>query len=78
MTPNGTTHLAACRCNLLRAFNHETVSPPVQMLIDTKRDMTLLPRRAVEAMGIKAIENATYELINFDGVRSSLRPLNWI
>lgn len=40
------------------------------MLIDTGADATLLPRAAVEHLGIQPLSNERYELMGFDGTKS--------
>jgi len=40
------------------------------LLIDTGADVTLLPRSAVDQLGIQAVANVRYELASFDGTRS--------
>lgn len=39
----------------------------VQLLIDSGADVTLLPRRAVETLGVSVLAEQSYELIGFDG-----------
>jgi hypothetical protein len=46
-----------------------TLVPNVLLLIDTGADITLLPRSAVERLGVKPGD--PFELIAFDGSRSS-------
>jgi len=43
--------------------------PGVQLLLDTGADITLLPKRAVEQLGVRLEEGAVYELVGFDGNR---------
>lgn len=43
----------------------------VELLIDTGADVTLLPKDAVARLGIPAKLDEQYELIGFDGARSS-------
>jgi predicted aspartyl protease len=43
----------------------------VSLLIDTGADITLLPRNAVERAGIATLAGVRYELVGFDGGRSS-------
>jgi hypothetical protein len=40
------------------------------LLLDTGADITLLPRAAVERLGIAPLANQRYELMGFDGSRS--------
>jgi len=48
----------------------ETLSENV-LLLDTGADITLLPRMAVEQIGIYPIADVSYELMAFDGSKSS-------
>lgn len=43
----------------------------VPLLIDSGADVTLLPRLAVERLGMRPSSGTTYELIAFDGSKSS-------
>ena len=45
----------------------------VQLLLDTGADVTLLPRMAVERLGVPLLVNEQYELMGFDGSRSFAR-----
>ena len=38
--------------------------------MDTGADVTILPREAIEQMGIKPVENKAYEVEGFDGKTS--------
>lgn len=42
-----------------------------ELLMDTGADVTLLPRSAVERLGVQLVSDVSYELIAFDGTRSS-------
>lgn len=42
----------------------------VSLLIDTGADITLLPRTAVEGLGVPLVAGQRYELIGFDGNKS--------
>jgi predicted aspartyl protease len=46
------------------------VVPNIPMLLDTGADVTLVPRTALDQLGIEVISNTTYELIGFDGNKS--------
>jgi predicted aspartyl protease len=43
----------------------------VFLLLDTGADITLLPRSAVERLGVKPRSGLQYELVAFDGSRSA-------
>ena len=45
--------------------------PNVGMLIDTGADVTLLPRAAVLRLGVRPQPGARYELVGFDGNRTT-------
>jgi hypothetical protein len=59
----------------LRAPSGATV-PDVLLLLDTGADITLLPRSAVTRMGIKTDSNVRYELVGFDGNRSTTQGVD--
>lgn len=42
----------------------------VSLLLDTGADVTLLPRTAVERLGVPLLPDQRYELMSFDGSRS--------
>jgi predicted aspartyl protease len=42
----------------------------VPLLVDTGADVTLLPRLAVEGLGVPLLANQSYELMGFDGSKS--------
>jgi predicted aspartyl protease len=48
----------------------DAVISGVPLLIDTGADVTLLPRSAVERLGVEPKPGEQYELIGFDGTRS--------
>lgn len=43
----------------------------VPLLLDTGADVTLLPRAAVERLGVAHVSGTDYELVGFDGSRST-------
>ena len=43
----------------------------VPLLLDTGADVTLLPRVSIERLGVPSLTNLRYELMGFDGSRSS-------
>lgn len=45
------------------------------MLIDTGADVTLLPRKAVESLGVIDQEAQSYQLVGFDGSESLARAV---
>ena len=42
----------------------------VRLLLDTGADITLLPRRTVEQLGVPLLAGQRYELMGFDGSKS--------
>jgi predicted aspartyl protease len=44
--------------------------PDVLLLLDTGADITLLPRTAVESLGVPLLAGQQYELMGFDGSKS--------
>ena len=59
----------------LRAANGATV-PDVLLLLDTGADTTLLPRGAVARLGINPDPALQYELIGFDGNRTTTQAVD--
>jgi hypothetical protein len=59
----------------LRAVNGATVSD-VLLLLDTGADTTLLPRSAVARLGINPDPALAYDLIGFDGTRSTTQVVD--
>lgn len=59
----------------LRAVDGATVSDVV-LLLDTGADTTLLPRSAIARLGITPDDAITYDLIGFDGTRSSTQAVD--
>lgn len=55
----------------LRDVNSGALQPNVLLLVDTEADITLLPRLAVERLGVKPISGVEYELLGFDGNKSA-------
>lgn len=55
----------------LRNPENGAVVAAVELLIDTGADITLLPRGAVEQTGSMPIGDQQYELLGFDGTRTS-------
>ena len=49
----------------------EATAPGVVLLIDSGADVTLLPRMAVERIGVQQIEGLHYEMLAFDGTKSA-------
>jgi predicted aspartyl protease len=54
----------------LRHVSTGATVPDVRLLIDTGADITLLPRTAVERLGVAPLAGQGYELMGFDGSRS--------
>jgi hypothetical protein len=59
----------------LRASNGATV-PDVLLLLDTGADITLLPRGAVTHLGINSDPSLQYELVGFDGNRTTTQAVD--
>jgi hypothetical protein len=60
---------------ILRDSTSGASLPDVRLLLDTGADITLLPRFAVERLGIKPLAGLQYELLGFDGNRSSAQAV---
>jgi hypothetical protein len=54
----------------LRNPNNALSVSPQLLLIDSGADLTLIPRQAVEAMGISLDPAALYQVASFDGTKS--------
>jgi hypothetical protein len=52
---------------VLRDRNGGALLPNVLLLLDTGADVTLLPRMAVERLGVKPVSGKEYPLLGFDG-----------
>ena len=59
----------AARVSLRNPHSGATVSD-VLVLLDTGADITLLPRTAVEQLGVPLLAGQRYELMGFDGSKS--------
>lgn len=59
----------------LRDATNGALLPNVLLLLDTRADITLLPRDAVERLGVKAVSGKDYELVGFDGSRSTAQAV---
>ncbi len=59
----------------LRSLRGATVSD-ISLLIDTGADTTLLPRAAIARLGIIPDPAIAYDLIGFDGTRSTTQAVN--
>jgi hypothetical protein len=57
------------RVTLRHPHSGATVSD-VSVLLDTGADVTLLPRTAVERLGVPLLPDQRYELLGFDGTKS--------
>ena len=57
------------RVTLHNSYSGATVSD-VLLLVDTGADVTLLPRTAVEQLGVPLLAGQQYELMGFDGSKS--------
>ena len=60
----------------LRNLNRSAVVTGVPMLLDTGADVTIVPRSAVERLGLSLAGAATYELLSFDGKSSGVPALH--
>ena len=54
----------------LRNPHNGATVPDVPLLLDTGADITLLPRTAVERLGVPPLADQQYELMGFDGSTS--------
>jgi predicted aspartyl protease len=55
---------------VLRNPESGTTVSDVSLLLDTGADVTLLPRTAVERLGVPLLSDQRYELMSFDGSKS--------
>jgi len=55
----------------LRRSSGDGLVGDVSLLIDTGADVTLLPRSAVNRLGLAPVSEARYEMVGFDGTRST-------
>jgi len=55
---------------LLRNIESGAIQSRIFLQIDTGADMTLLPKAAVQQLGIKPLDGIDYELQAFDGSKS--------
>jgi hypothetical protein len=55
---------------VLRNSHSGATLSDVPLLLDTGADVTLLPRTAVERLGVPLLPDQRYELLSFDGSRS--------
>lgn len=55
---------------ILRHQNSGATVSDVPLLLDTGADITLLPRDAIERLGVLPLGNLRYELVGFDGSKS--------
>lgn len=56
---------------MLRDLNSGPLLRDVLLLLDTGADITLLPRIVVERLGVKPLSGQNYELVGFDGSKST-------
>jgi predicted aspartyl protease len=59
---------------MLRNPHSGTTVSDVPLLLDTGADVTLLPRNAVEQLGVPLLAGERYELMGFDG-KTSFAPV---
>jgi hypothetical protein len=55
----------------LRNPDNSAATADDDLLIDTRADVTLLRRSTIEQLGIPIVANVAYELVAFDGTKSS-------
>ena len=55
----------------LRCLETQATVGNVVMLLDTGSDLTLVSRKAVDRLGVSPVPNQQFELMGFDGSRSS-------
>ncbi|WP_089934986.1 aspartyl protease family protein [Candidatus Entotheonella palauensis] len=74
MTSYDTSHFdppaPVAHVTLRNPQNGATVSDVV-LLLDTGSDITLLPSSTVEQLGVSPLTDQSYDLMGFDGTRSS-------
>ena len=56
---------------LLRNPDNQGATAEVLVILDSGADITLVPRAAIERLGIAMVDGESHELIGFDGSRSS-------
>jgi predicted aspartyl protease len=54
----------------LRDITSGTLLPDVPLLVDTGADITLLPKNAVQRLGVQPLPEQHYQLVGFDGASS--------
>ena len=54
----------------LRNPHSQAIISDVSLLLDTGADVTLLPRAAIDQLGVPLLPDQHYELVGFDGSRS--------
>jgi len=59
----------------LREINGGALLPNVLLLLDTGADITLLPRDAVERLGVTPMSGKDYQLVGFDGSQSTAQAV---
>ena len=60
----------------LRNSANGTHLPDVPMLLDSGADVTLVPQQSVERLQVSLDPNAVYELMSFDGQKSSAQAVD--
>lgn len=73
MSAYDTTHFdppAPLASVTLRNPDTGSILPDVPMLLDSGADVTLLPKAAVDVLGVAIVPGKHYELMGFDGSRS--------
>ncbi len=52
-----------------------SLQPNISLLLDTGADITLLPQAAVQNLGVTPVVGVAYELVGFDGNKSSVQAV---
>lgn len=60
----------------IRASGGGPLVGDVLLLLDTGADVTLLPRQAVQRLGVPPAAGAAYELVGFDGSRTTAEAVD--
>jgi len=61
---------------ILKNSDNGTILSDVPMLLDSGADVTLVPQKAINPLGITAVPNVGYELMGFNGTRSIVKAVH--